>query len=61
MGVHNLVDLEHDYIGVESSGSTSDVFTYYSGGASGRVQAVVTVTYTDSTKTTIESVARGPS
>lgn len=47
----------YDYIS-NAPTSTTDVYTYRSGGVSGSVIGVVTVTYTDSTKDVISSVER---
>lgn len=45
-----------NYIGVNLAGSTTDVYTYKSGGSGGTTVATLTITYTSSAKTTIASV-----
>jgi hypothetical protein len=52
-----IIPVPYDYIGVVA-GSTTDVYSYKSGGASGVLVATVTVTWTDATKTQISSVLR---
>jgi len=47
----------YDYIAVTSA-TTTDTFVYKSGGAAGGTVATLTVTYTDSTKATLSSVAK---
>jgi hypothetical protein len=41
-----------------SSGSTTDVWTFRTGGVGGTLVATVTITYTDSTKATISTVVK---
>ncbi len=53
-----LIPRHYDYMGVDLSGSTSDVYTYKIGGASGELQGTVTVNYSSTSKTTITSVVR---
>ena len=53
-----LVPFAYDYIAADYSGATFDIYTYYQGGSSGMVVATVTVTWTDSTKGVLVSVAR---
>ena len=48
----------YDYIAVTYPTTTTEVYTYKTGGASGDNVAVVTITYTDLTKCDISSVAR---
>lgn len=52
-----LVTSSYDYLALTQA-STTDTYTYYSGGVAGTLVATVTITYTDSTKTTIANVAR---
>lgn len=42
----------HDY-GAQAQSATQDVFTFYRGGVSGSVVAVLTINYTDATKATL--------
>lgn len=53
-----LVPKVFDYIGANYSGVSSDVYTYKTGGAGGTTVAVVTVTWTDATKSVLVSVVR---
>ncbi len=48
----------YDYIGITYPTDTTEVFTYRNGGASGSVESIVTVTYSDATKAQIVSVYR---
>lgn len=52
-----LVPEKYDYISLAQA-STTDTWSYKNGGAAGTLVATVTVTYTDSTKATIQSVAK---
>lgn len=47
----------YDYVAVAYPSSTTETYTYKSGGASGTTLATITVTYTDSTKENVSSVA----
>ena len=47
----------HDYISLAVA-STTDTYTFKSGGSGGTTVATVTITYTDSTKATLSSVAK---
>jgi hypothetical protein len=53
-----LVSEVFDYIAANYSGATTDVYTYKTGGSGGTTVATVTITYTDSTKAIISSVAK---
>ena len=55
-----LVGMEipaHDYISL-TEGSTTDTWTYKTGGSSGTTVATVLITYTDTGKGTIASVTK---
>jgi hypothetical protein len=52
-----LVPTSYDYIAY-TSGTTTDTYVYKTGGVSGTTTATITVTWTDSNKTTLSSVAR---
>lgn len=52
-----LVKETYDYISLAQA-STTDTWTYKSGGSGGTTVATVTITYTDSTKATISNVAK---
>ena len=56
--VNTLVPDKFDFIGASYPSSTVEVYTYKTGGASGTIVAVVTVTYSDPTKNAIISAAR---
>lgn len=47
-----------DYVSLNSSGSTQDVYKFYVGGSGGTLIGTVTINYTDSTKDTITNAAR---
>lgn len=53
-----LVNEYYDYIDVQQTSSNVDTYVYKSGGSGGTTVATVTVTYTDSTKANIDSIAR---
>lgn len=53
-----LVSEVFDYISTNYAGATTDVYTYKSGGSGGTTVATVTITYSDSTKAVISSVAK---
>ena len=53
-----IIPRHYDYIGIDKSGSTSDVYTYFIGGSSGDLQGTVTVNYSSTTKDSITSVVR---
>lgn len=52
------IPFPYDYVGVNTAGATTDVYTFYQGGSGGTLVATVTLTYSDSTKGTLTSVAR---
>ena len=56
--VSPLVPPHYDYLGVNTAGATTDVYTYYIGGVIGVLQGTVTVTYTSVAKDIIQSVVR---
>lgn len=53
-----LVTEQFDSVGVDYPSDSVEVYTYYQGGLAGAVVATVTVTYTDNTKTSLDSVVR---
>lgn len=58
-GVGNFLEgIIFDYISAAYPTSSSEVYTYKSGGSGGTTVATITVSYTDSTKASISSVAR---
>lgn len=48
----------YDYISVNYSTSTTEIYTFKTGGSSGTTIATLTVVYTDSTKEFISSVTK---
>lgn len=57
---HNLgsfLPFEFDHV-TQSTTTTTDTYTYRTGGSGGTVVGTVVVTYTDSTKCTIDTVVR---
>jgi len=46
----------YDYIGIDKSGSLTNIYTFKLGGSGGTTVAILTLTYSDSTKTVLESV-----
>lgn len=54
----SLVKEAHDYIGVTYPNSTTETYTFKSGGSGGTTVATVTVVYTDSTKASLSSVTK---
>jgi len=53
-----LVPFAYDYINADYSGASTDVYTYKTGGSGGITVATVTITWTDSTKSVLSTVAR---
>lgn len=54
---NSLITSPYDYIGVTYPDSVTEVYTYKSGGSSGTEVGVLTVTYQDSSKLILKSVA----
>lgn len=57
-GLGQLVTEDYDYIAVAYPSTTSETYTYKTGGVGGTTVATITVVYTDTTKENISSVAR---
>lgn len=53
-----LVNQPWDYLAVDSTAPTEDIYTFKNGGVSGTLVATVTINYTDSTKNQILNVAK---
>jgi len=53
-----FINASYDYIAVAYPTSSTETYTYKTGGASGTTVATVTVTYTDSTKQNLSSIAK---
>jgi hypothetical protein len=56
--LNTLVVDNYDYIGVTYPTTTSEVYTYKTGGAGGTTIAIVTVVYTDECKDELTSVTK---
>ena len=50
--------VEYDYIGVTYPTTSSEVYTYKTGGSGGTTVQTLTVVYTDSTKAVLTSVTK---
>lgn len=57
-GGGGILKLPYDYIEVNYPTSSTEVYITRSGGASGSIQETLTITYTNSTKDVLVSVAR---
>jgi Tfp pilus assembly protein PilW len=57
-GGTGLVPFSYDYIAYTNTSSTVDTYVYKTGGSGGTTVATITITYTDTTKTQISTVAR---
>ena len=55
---NSLITEAYDYISAAYPNSTTETYTYKSGGASGTLVAIVTVVYTDATKDLVSTVTR---
>lgn len=53
-----LVPHHYDYLGIDKSGGTTDVYTYKTGGSGGTLVGTITVTFSSVAKTTITTVVR---
>ena len=56
--VSAFISEPHDYISAAYPNSTTEVYTYKEGGASGTTVATITVVYTDSSKDLISTVTK---
>lgn len=54
----NMIDKDYDYIAVTYPTSSSEVYTFKTGGSGGTTVATVTVTYADSTKEDLSTVEK---
>lgn len=54
----NLVDVPWDYVAIDYPTTSSEVYSYKLGGASGTLKLTVTITYSDATKEFITSIAK---
>lgn len=53
-----LIPKAYDYVAYTNTSSTVDTYKFYSGGSGGTLVATLTLSYTDTTKGQISSVAR---
>lgn len=58
LGANSLNLPAYDYMSRTLTNSTTETYTYKTGGASGTTVATVTIVYTDSTLATISSVTK---
>lgn len=58
VGGGKLVTVPFDYVGVAYPNSTTETYTYKTGGSGGTTVATVTVVYTDATKANISTITR---
>lgn len=57
-GPAGLVTTPWDYLAYTATSSTVDTYQFYLGGSGGTLQATLTITYTDTTKSQISSLAK---
>lgn len=57
VGVSLVPNVDYDYIDVQQTSSTVDTFVFKTGGSGGTTVQTVVLTYTDSTKNDIDSIA----
>lgn len=53
-----MVSTAYDYVSVAYPDGTTETYTFKTGGSGGTTVATVTLTYTDSTKASLNTVAR---
>lgn len=53
-----IVPSGYDYMAYTNTSTTVDTYTFKAGGSAGATVSTLTITYTDTTKSTISSVAR---
>lgn len=58
LSMGKIVWEQFDYIDADYPSSTTETYTYKLGGSGGTTVAVVTVTYTDSSKDNVDTVSR---
>lgn len=58
LGLNGLVTDSYDYIAVTYPSTTSEVYTYKTGGSGGTKVATVTIVYTTTSKCLISSVTK---
>lgn len=54
----SLVNVAYDYVSVNYTSATQEIYTFKTGGSGGTTVATVTINYTDSTKANISNVER---
>ena len=57
-GDFGFVNFLYDYVAITYPTTSSEVYTFNVGGSSGTTSGVITLTYSDSTKTALTSVER---
>lgn len=55
---NGLLPNTYDYVAYTDTSTTVDTYKYYSGGSGGTLEATITITYTDSTKAQVSTIAR---
>jgi len=58
LSIGSLIPQEYDYIAATYPSTSTEVYTYKTGGVGGTTVAIITVVYTSDTKQVITSVAR---
>jgi len=58
IGSTGIFTLRYDYISAAYPTSTQEVYTTKLGGSGGSIQEVLTINYTDSTKTAVSNISR---
>lgn len=56
--INTMVNVAYDAVTVAYPDTVTEAYSFRSGGLSGSVEAVITLVYTDATKTNLESVVR---
>jgi hypothetical protein len=56
--LNNFVPALYDTVSQTAPNSTTDVFTFKTGGTSGTTVATITIVYTDTTKATMSTAVR---
>lgn len=56
--VNGMLTESYDYLSINYSTSTQEIYTFKSGGSGGTTVATLTINYTDSTKNNISTVEK---
>jgi len=54
----NMIDVDYDYVSVAYPTTSSEVYTFKTGGSGGVTVATITISYTDTTKEYILTVTK---